>query len=81
MEYLYLLILILGGILLLGLLRSLGLFLLTQRWFWFVACGLSALASAFACIASIIHFQILAALGYFVLAFVLFAMTSAVADG
>lgn len=72
MEYLYLLIL--GGILLLG------LWLLTQRWFWFIVLGLSALASVFACIASIIHFQILAAVGYFVLAFVLFAITSVVAE-
>ena len=73
MEYQYLPIL--------GVILLLGLWLLTQRWFWFIALGLSALASAFACIASIIHFQILAAVGFFVLAFVLFAITSAVADG
>jgi hypothetical protein len=72
MKDLYLLIL--GGILLLG------LFLLTQRWFWLIALGLSALASAFACIASIIHFEIFAAVGYFILALILLAITAAITE-
>ena len=70
----YLIMLILAGIFLLG------LWLLTQRWFWIITLSLSTLASAFACIASIIYFQILGAVGFFVLAFVLFAITSAIAD-
>jgi len=41
--------------------------LLSQKWFWFVLLGLSCVASFFAMIASVIHFQILGATGYFVL--------------
>ncbi len=40
----------------------------------FVVCWVGALGSAFSCLASIIHFQILWALGYFFLALVLFFM-------
>ena len=79
----YLIMLILaGGIFLLGLwlLKWLLIWPLTQRWFWIITLGLSALASAFACIASIIHFQILGAVGFFVLAFVLFEITSDMDD-
>ena len=57
------------------------LFLVTQRWFWLLAFGLSALASCFAMIASVIHFQILAAVGFFVLMFILGGITSGIADG
>jgi hypothetical protein len=45
----------------------LAFFLVTQRWFWLLVFGVSGLASAFATLASIIHFQILAALGFFFL--------------
>ena len=49
----------------------LGLYLICQRWFWFLVFGVSTLASGFACIASIIHFHILGALGFFFLGWVL----------
>lgn len=67
-----------GIILILGLL---GIALLFQRWFWTLVFGIGTLASAFSCLASIFHFQILGALGFFFLAFFLFALTVAVADG
>lgn len=43
------------------------IYLFTRRWFWRVAFFFGALASLFSMIASIIHFQILGALGFFVL--------------
>jgi hypothetical protein len=43
------------------------LWLLTQRWFWLIVLGIGGLASAFATLASIFHFQILGALGFFFL--------------
>lgn len=54
-----------------GILYALGLaalYLAFQKWFWIVAFFIGALASAFAVLASIIHFQILGALGYTALA-------------
>jgi hypothetical protein len=38
--------------------------------FWIFAFGIGALASVFAMLASIIHFQILGALGFFILAII-----------
>lgn len=58
-----------------------ALFLVTQRWFWLLVFGLSALASCFAMIASVIHFQILAAVGFFILMSILGGITSVIADG
>jgi len=58
-----------------------ALVLITQRWFWLLVFGLSALASCFAMIASIIHFQILAAVGFFILMSILGGITSVIADG
>ena len=55
------------------------LYIITQRWFWGLAFFLAALAAAFSCIASIIHFQILWAVGYFVLAFILWVFFLATA--
>ena len=43
------------------------LWLITKRWFWLLAFGVRALASAFSTIASIFHFEILWALGFFFL--------------
>ena len=40
------------------------LFLLTRWWFWLLAFGIGAVAAAFSTLASIIHFQILWAMGY-----------------
>ncbi len=44
-----------------------GLLLVTQKWFWTLALFLGVIASLFAMIASIFHFEILAALGFFIL--------------
>ncbi|WLQ15630.1 hypothetical protein O5O45_06835 [Hahella aquimaris] len=52
-----------------------ALFLITQRWFWVLVFGLGTLASAFTVIASVIHFQILGAVGFTVLTFILWAIT------
>lgn len=41
--------------------------LATQRWFWLTAFGLAGLASAFSTLASIFHFQIMAAMLFFFL--------------
>lgn len=65
-------------------LLSLGvaaLILATQRWFWVLVFGLSTLAASFSILASIIHFQILAAVGFTVLAVILGAITSYIVSG
>lgn len=49
------------------------LVLLTQSWFWMLAFFLGGLAALFAIVASIIHFQILEAVGFFLLMCVSFA--------
>ena len=46
----------------------LGILLITQRWFWMLVFGIGGLAAAFSTLASIFHFQILWALGFFFLA-------------
>jgi len=48
-------------------LACLGIFLITRAWFWCFIFFLIALASGFSMLASIIHFQILAAIGLFFL--------------
>ena len=63
---------IFGTVLLIGLF----LVLIMQRWLWVWGLFLAAMASFFAMIASIIHFQILAALGFFMLSGALFSLTS-----
>jgi len=45
-----------------------AVFLITQRWFWLTLFIVGAIASILAVIASVIHFQILAALGFLALA-------------
>jgi hypothetical protein len=40
---------------------------MTQRWFWVLVFFVAGLASCFAMLASIIHFQILGAASFFVL--------------
>ena len=44
-----------------------GLPLMTQRWPWVFVFFIAGLASCFAMLASIIHFQILVAVGFFFL--------------
>jgi hypothetical protein len=58
-----------------------GLFLITQRWFWLLVFGIGGLASAFATLASIFHFQILGALGFFFLMRICWVIASVIADG
>ena len=55
--------------------------LLFQRWFWVAAFGLAALASGFTMLASIIHFQILGAVGFFILMAITYTACVVIADG
>ena len=54
--------------------------LVTQRWFWLLAFGVSGLAAAFSTLASIFHFQILGALGFFLLTIICWLITAAILD-
>ena len=45
-----------------------------QRWFWVLVFGLGGLASCFSMLASIIHFQILGAIGFFILMVILWGI-------
>lgn len=56
------------------------LFLLTQRWFWMLSFFVGGLASCFSMIASVIHFQILAAVGFFFLMWLLWTIAVVVAS-
>lgn len=58
-----------------------SLFLITHRWFWVIVFSFAGLASLVATLASIFHFQILAALGYFVLMAIFVGIMQAVIDG
>ncbi len=66
--------------LILVVLGIIALFLITQKWFWLLVFGIGGLASLFAMIASIIHFQILGALGFFVLMLICWGIAGAIAD-
>lgn len=57
-----------------------GLWLATQRWAWAVAFGIGAIASWFTVLAMIVHFQILGAVGMFILAYLLTMITAAILD-
>ena len=59
----------------------LALVVASKRWMWLVLFGLATLASAFTVIASIIHFQILGAVGFTALTFVLFAIFAVIYAG
>ena len=54
--------------------------LVTQRWFWLLAFGIGGLAAAFSTLASIFHFQILGALGFFFLTIICWMITAAILD-
>lgn len=56
------------------------IFLLFQRWFWWLVFGIGGLASCFSMIACIIHFQILAAVGFYILMTILWALAGAIAE-
>jgi hypothetical protein len=51
-----------------------ALMLITQRWFWMLVFGIGGLAAAFSTLASIFHFQILWALGFFFLAIICYVI-------
>lgn len=59
---------------------AVGIFLITQRWFWVLGFGLCALAAWFTVLAMIFHFQILGALGMFILASILSGVAAAIAE-
>ena len=54
--------------------------LLFQRWFWILVFGLGGLAACFAMLASIIHFQILGAVMFFILMVILWSIAGAISD-
>jgi hypothetical protein len=56
------------------------IFLVTQRWFWLIASGLGVIASFFAMCASVIHFQILGAMGFLLLMGICCAIFTAAGD-
>lgn len=56
----------------------LGIWLLFQSWFWYIVCLIGGLVSLFYCLANIFHFQILAALGFLVLACIQFGIVSSI---
>lgn len=56
------------------------IYLVTRRWFWLAAFAVGALASAFATLGSIVHFQILGALGFFFLAAICAFIASLIYD-
>jgi len=57
-----------------------GLYLITRRWVWLVGFWIGGLAAAFSTLASIFHFQILAALGFFFLMFICWGIAGAISD-
>jgi hypothetical protein len=59
----------------------LAIVLITQRWFWLLVFGISGLAAAFSTLASIFHFQILGAIGFFFLAIICWIITVVIAEG
>ena len=50
-----------------GIIFAIALALASQRWFWILLFLVGGLASCFAMIASVIHFQIFAGVGFFFL--------------
>ena len=56
------------------------IFLAMQRWFWVILFGLGTIASLFSMIASIIHFQILGAIGFLILALILYTVLMAIIE-
>ncbi|GBE06008.1 hypothetical protein BMS3Abin10_01650 [bacterium BMS3Abin10] len=70
-----------AGVLILFVLGAGAIYLCTRRWFWKVAFFFGALASLFSMLASIIHFQILGALGFFVLMIVCWFIFQALLEG
>jgi hypothetical protein len=57
-----------------------GVLLITQRWFWVLGFFTAALASGFAMLASIVHFQILWAVGFFFLMIICWGITANIVE-
>lgn len=57
-----------------------AIWLLTQRWLWVLLGSVGALASFFAMAASVIHFQILGAVGFFFLMCMCGVISTSAAD-
>jgi len=58
---------------------GLAILLMTRRWFWVLAFFVAGLASAFTVLASIIHFQIFAAVGFFFLTIICWSIMAGIA--
>jgi len=58
-----------------------ALTMITSPGFWRLVFAIGGLASGFAMLASIIYFQILAALGFFILMCLLWTLAAAIAAG
>lgn len=58
-----------------------ALYLLTRRWFWALVVFFAGLAALFAMLASIFHFQILGAMGFFVLLVICGAILQDILEG
>lgn len=56
------------------------IWLMTQRWFWVLVFFVGALAAGFAMLASIIHFQILAAVGLFFVMMICWGLAAGIAE-
>ena len=65
---------------LLTIIGILAILLIFQRWFWVLLFGIGGLASCFTMLASIIHFQILGAVGFFILMMILWGIAGSIAD-
>ena len=57
-----------------------GLYLLTRRWIWILAFWIGGLAAAFYALANIFHFQIIAAIGYWIVAAICWGIASAITE-
>lgn len=57
-----------------------SLFMVFQKWFWIIVFGISFLASAYSVLASIIHFEILEALGFTLIAGITGKVASVLVD-
>lgn len=66
--------LIFGGI-------AVAIYLITRRWFWWLLFFTAGLAACFAMIASIIHFQILAAVGLFFVMMICWGIANGILSG
>jgi len=55
--------------------------LMFQRWCWLIVFGIASLVSCIALLASIIHFQIFGALGFFILMLICWKIAKSIANG